>query len=220
MNVCFFACGEEYADEAEMAAEALRLTNPHAKIYCLTDQDTQFKTLEPVRGQYSKSTLMYDRIVGQAHFLRDNRQALFLDSDCLVGQDLTNAFKGPISVTKRIPPKQTPGQIYNCGVLFGSGAQAISFWLHWIDVFQFLERNAWKWYGDQIILAHLVGDYPSVNIYESETHNYIPTHLDSLDSVLPAKIVHFKGLKRKAWIPYYLDTLRKHYGAQDLRRSA
>ena len=221
MNVCFFAVGEPDAEMAEMAAEALRLTNPDAKAYVLTDAETQFKTLEPVRGHVSPHTLIYDRTIAQLHFLRQHREGvLFLDSDCIVNQPLEGVFEGPIALTRRVPPTKLPDQIYNGGVLYGEGHAGVAFWAHWVECYQYLPRQNWQWYGDQMLLVHLVPTYEVINVYH-EAHNYVWTNSRELDEVLPYYVVHFKGPKRKPYMPRYLDTLKARYGApENLLRSA
>ena len=203
MNVVYFAVGPEHAAMAELAASALRATNPTATAWVLTDTDTQFKTLQPVRGYVSPQTLIYDRTIAQYHFLLQKREALFLDSDCVVNRDLTGAFDGTICVTKRIPPKETLDQPYNGGVLYGQGHGGVAFWLHWCQMYWRIQRDAWAWYGDQAILAHTVKDYP-VTIYDSSTHNYVPTSAEDALELKDAYIVHFKGQRRKAFMQDYV----------------
>ena len=218
MNVVFFAVGQGFAQQAEDAASALRLTNPGVDAWCLTDQDTQFKTLRPYRIHSSKATLMYDRTLGQYQFLREHGSALFLDSDCVVNRSLEGVFSGTVAVTKRLPPVNIPHQIYSGAVLYGTGVDALKFWQDWIDMYPQLPRGSWKWWGDQMLLP-VLAEHHQVSVYESDTHNYVPTRLTECEVVMPAHIVHFKG-QRKPWMPFYLETLGDAYGAQDLRRSA
>lgn len=203
MNVVYFAVGQEHAAMAELAATALRATNPAATAWVLTDPDTQFQTLQPVRGYVSAQTLIYDRTIAQYHFLVQQREALFLDSDCVVNRDLTGAFDGSIAVTKRIPPKEAANQPYNGGVLYGRGHGGVAFWMHWCQLYWHIQRDAWAWYGDQAILPHLVKDYP-VTVYDGSTHNYVPTSAEDALELKDAYIVHFKGPRRKAFMADYV----------------
>lgn len=204
MNVVYFAVGPEHAEMAELAAIALRATNPTADAWVLTDAETQFETLKPVRGFVSPQTLIYDRTIAQYYFLLQHREALFLDSDCVVNRDLTGAFEGGICVTKRIPPKAVADQPYNGGVLYGRGHGGVAFWMHWCEMYWRIQRDAWAWYGDQLILSHIVKDYP-VTVYDSSTHNYVPTSIDDAGKRHDAYIVHFKGQRRKPFMGQYVQ---------------
>jgi hypothetical protein len=208
MNIVFFAVGDEHAAMAELAAEAARITNPAADLYVLTDIHTQFRTLTPVRGHCSKETLMYDRTIAQYHFLRDRREAIFLDSDCVVQRDLTGAFAGPVAVTERIPPKNAAGQIYNGGVLYGSGHAGVAFWLSWCELYWLIQRDAWAWYGDQVLLAKLVPNYTSTQVYPSHTHNLVLSSAVEIDAHPDAYIVHYKG-KRKHWMRDHVEAIKQ-----------
>lgn len=188
---------------AELAATALRATNPSAEAYVLTDTSTTFRTLTPVRGWVSAQTMIYDRTILQYQFLLQHREALFLDSDCVVQKDLTGAFDGTICVTERVPPKAVPDQIYNGGVLYGQGHGGVAFWLHWCELYWHIQRDAWAWYGDQVLLARMAKNYP-VTVYSSQTHNFVPTRADEASD---AYIVHFKGSVRKEWMRSYVDRL-------------
>lgn len=211
MNVVYFAVGQEFAEQAELAAEALRLTNPGAEAWVITDQNTQFETLTPYRTHSSPHTLIYDRTLTQWRFLREHGSALFLDSDCVVNGPLDDVFAGPIAVTDRVPPRAVPHQIYNGGVLYGEGPQARKFWQDWADMYSQLERGAWAWWGDQMILPTLI-EHHQVNVYPSATHNYIPVYYSECNTRIDTHIVHFKG-KRKPWMPTYIDNLKAWYGA-------
>lgn len=215
MNVVYFAIGQEFAAQAELAAEALRMTNPEAKAWVLTDKTTEFKTLVPFRMHSSPATLIYDRTIMQFRFLREHGYALFLDSDCVVNRPLQDVFSAPITLTKRVPPKAVPEQIYNGGVLYGEGKPALKFWLEWVDLYQQIDRGAWAWWGDQMILPILVPHHPVTVLESQEQYNHIPTRLDQLGEVLPATIVHFKGNQRKSWMPVYVETLRAHHGTTE-----
>lgn len=223
MNVVFFAVGEEHAALAELAAECVRLTNPSAKVWALTDPMTGFQTITPVRGHTSPQTMMIDRLIAQYHFLRQEGEALFLDSDCVVQRDLTDVFKGPVSVTERVPPKAAQGQPYNGGVLYGRGPEAVEFWAILREIMDFMQRDAWAWFGDQLALAHVVphcGDI--VNVYPCETHNY-PPNVDELkwssdDKMRDAFIVHFKGERRKAQMRQYVDQLKARHRGKNIHR--
>ncbi len=200
MNVVYFAVGEEFASQAEMAAEALRLTNPSARPWLLTDMHTK-ASLETFRGHTSAQTLIYDRTLMQLGFLREHGSALFLDSDCVVNRSLDGVFQGPIGVTQRTPPKQVQQQIYNGGVLYGEGEEAIRFWQAWVDMYPQLERGAWAWWGDQMILPFMIPHHPEVNIY-GEDHNYAFRHPSECARVMDAFIVHFKGKRKPLMAPY------------------
>jgi len=190
---------------AELAASALRATNPEAVAYVLTDTTTTFRTLQPVRGYVSPQTMIYDRTIAQYQFLLQHREALFLDSDCVVRRDLSGVFDGSICVTDRIPPKAVPDQIYNGGVLYGRGHGGVAFWLHWCQLYWHIQRDAWAWYGDQLLLAHMAKTYP-VTVYSGQTHNYVPS---GPDDETDAYIVHFKGPKRKAWMVDYVQRMMR-----------
>lgn len=221
MNTVYFAVGAEFAKQAELAASAMRLSNPHARAWVITDQETQFETLEPYRTHTSEATLMYDRTLAQWQFLREHARALFLDSDCVVNCDLKGVFAGDVCVTVRKPPLQVPEQIYNGGVLYAEGGRAIRFWQDWADQFPVLPRDKWAWWGDQMTLPGVVEHHVhSVTVYPSETHNYVPTQFhECLEPMGGRVIVHFKG-KRKDWMPIYVDVLRAHHGAETVHRSA
>ena len=212
MNVVYFATGQKSAEQAELAAEALRITNPGARPWVLTDMHTQFRTLEPFRMHCSQKTMIFDRTILQFNFLREHGHALFLDSDCVVNKPLQGMFAGPLAVTKRKPPKAVPEQIYNGGVLYGEGKEALRFWQSWVDTYQQIDRGAWEWWGDQMILPVIVPHF-QVKVYESETHNFIPTKINLPFDELPANIVHFKGEKRKPWMPLYVDMLRERHAS-------
>ena len=218
MNIVYFAVGEQYAKQAEAAASILRLTNPTAKAWCITDKETPFDTLMPFRTHSSHATLIYDRTLAQYQFLREHNKALFLDSDCVVNGPLTGVFKGPVSITDRVPPKQAATQIYNGGVLYGEGREALKFWQDWIDMYPQLERGAWGWWGDQMILP-ILAEHHKPNVFPGNTHNYVPTHLVECYSPIKAHIVHFKGT-RKSWLPVYLDTLKEAYAEQRISHAS
>lgn len=225
MNVVYFAVGQEHAQMAELAAKALRLFHPDWDAYVLTDPDTQFQTLKPVRGYCSQMTLMYDRAIMQRQFLMEHlnqyEPTLFLDSDCIVNRPLTGFMHGPVGVTWREPPKQAKGMNINGGVLWCEGRRALAVWSHMVDLFQYFQRDAWAWYGDQIALSEMHKEYSKwVYLYPCETHNYAWANPWECESILPSYIVHFKGTKRKALLPQYVSLLEAVYGAQDLRRSA
>jgi len=203
MNVVYFAVGQDHAELAELSASVLRVTNPNAEVYVLTDLTTQFSTLRPVRGHVSPRTRIYDRTILQYQFILQHREALFLDSDCVVQKDLSGAFDGSICVTERVPPKSVPDQIYNGGVLYGSGHGGVAFWLHWCQLYWFIQRDLWAWYGDQVLLARMAKNYP-LTIYGSSTHNFVPRREDEPND---AYIVHFKGEIRKAWMRNYARRL-------------
>lgn len=207
MKIAFFAVGAEHAEMAELAAEAARITNPNAELYVLTDVHTQFKTLTPVRGHCSTATLMYDRTIAQYHFLREHRKALFLDSDCVIQRDLTNAFDGPVAVTERIPPQMIADQIYNGGVLYGEGYAGVAFWLSWCELYWLIQRDAWAWYGDQVLLAKLVPHYPSTTVYPSSAYNLVLSRRDQIHDHPDAYIVHYKG-KRKSWMLDHVEAIK------------
>lgn len=223
MNVVYFAVGQDHAEMAEDAAEALRLSNPKADAWVITDDATQFRSLIPFRVPCSEATLIYDRLLGQWRFLREHGRALFLDSDCVVNGDLDGVFKGPIAVTERVPPRGLESQIYNGGVLYAEGGDAVRFWQDWADQFPYMDRKGWAWYGDQVTLPLVVEHHTArVTVYPWETHNYVPTKLSECERPIIGKhIVHFKG-KRKSWLPVYLDVLRAHYNGrlESLLRSA
>jgi hypothetical protein len=206
VNIVYFAVGQEFAEQAELAAEAMRLSNPDAEAWCITDANTSFKSLQPYRVPIAGPSLIYDRL---------------LDSDCVVNGPMQGVFKGPVSVTERKPPGGCEDQIYNGGVLYAEGDQAVRFWQAWADQFIYVDRNAWAWWGDQLLLPLVVEHYKrDVSVYWWETHNYIPTKFVELAYPLQGKhIVHFKG-KRKPWLPYYVDSLKEFYGAQSLQRFA
>jgi hypothetical protein len=222
VNIVFFAIGHEYVGQAEMAAEAARLTNPHARLFLITDQTSAVNedVLESFRVHTSKPTLMYDRTLAQHQFLRKWGHAIFLDSDCVVNGPLSeDVFPGPVSVTKRVPPDGIETQVYNGGVLYGEGKDAVKFWQDWVDMYPQLERRLWAWWGDQLVLPLLVEQYKP-NIFPSETHNFIPWMYSQCENRIDAHIVHFKGERRKAWMPIYIETLKRHYGTENLHRSA
>ena len=218
MNIVYFAVGEEHAKQAEEAASILCLTNPSAKAWCITDKETQLDSLIPFRTHSSPATLIYDRTLTQYQFLREHGSALFLDSDCVVNRPLESVFKSPLSITDRIPPRQAQTQIYNGGVLYGEGQEALKFWQDWIDMYPQLERGAWGWWGDQMILP-ILAEHHKPNVFPAATHNYVPTHLVECYSLMSSHIVHFKGT-RKPWLPYYLDTLKAAYVEQRISHAS
>jgi hypothetical protein len=221
MNFVYFAVGAECAAQAELVAQALRLTNPDATAWCITDQETQFETLRPYRVHSSPPTLIFDRTVGQNRFLREHGAALFLDSDCVVNTAIDGVFDGPVAVTERVPPPNCPDQIYNGGVLYGDASDAcIQFWTSWVDSMLMLPREAWKWFGDQLVLPSLVEFYSDrVNVYECESHNYTPSELFEVQAYMYGRfIVHFKGRKRKRYLERYVEVLKDHYGTENLQR--
>lgn len=218
MNIVFFAVGHEHAWLAEQAAQAARITNPDARLWVITDQTTEFDTLEPFRIWTSVPTLMYDRTIGQLHFLQKHGEALFLDSDCAVSKPLEGAFAGDVCVTSRVTPTALREQPYNGGVLYGRGAAAIKFWSDFVRMYQYLERTHWHWWGDQMVLACIVPQYTDIVIYPAQTHNYIFANSREFLVDTGAWIVHFKGGKRKELLPEYVDSLKARYGAQNVSR--
>lgn len=210
MNLVYFGIGQDYIAQALMAAEAARLTNPRARMFIITDKFSHVpEGLEPFRVHSSNPTMILDRTLGQFQFLREWGHGVFLDSDCVVNGTLSQEIlPGPVSVTSRTPPSGLEQQAYNGGVLYGEGKEALKFWQDWVDMYPQLDRQYWRWWGDQMTLPLLV-EHHKPHVFPSETHNFVPTLRSQCERPIDAHIVHFKGDRRKAWMPLYVETLKR-----------
>jgi hypothetical protein len=157
------------------------------------------------------SNLMQAQLAGQLAFLQswdDKHPVVFLDADCLVARDLSEAFDGSFDVglTNRID-ETAP---INNGAMYlaaGSKQAALAFFGKALDM------CAEHWGGDQEAISRAAAPVPPKPCVEDRdgvrfgflsmlTHNVIPK-LEGAKHHNNPFVVHFKGTNKKDWASTY-----------------
>jgi hypothetical protein len=201
MNLAFLHVWVANKDTDDLAAKMVHSARKFGyHVIQMTDETTpQVSGVDEVRRlPWNGKRLMTYRM---KHLARLGVAALIVDTDILITQDVSDIREyGDIVLTKRTKPildkgvNITPYMPYNTGVMWCS---APIFWECAYKHCLGLSDSLQDWYGDQVSVK-LAADTYKVTEVPVEEWNYTPTNPQ--DCPATARILHYKGMDRKAWM--------------------
>jgi hypothetical protein len=229
----------DYLAVVALSFEAAKRRAPQARRVLLTDERTRIPNTvgaqEIIRMPVDAGHVMYERMRAQEQFLAirsAGRATIFMDVDIVPNQDPAPIFNEDFDVGLTWRPE--PEAPINGGLIFvGPGEQGRSFLqrcVGWYDalaadprVRPLFEHGLRAWWGDQYVLASLVGyrhfasqpppgvgvDGTRVRLLSSAEFNFVPDPdcSDTAQFMANRYFVHFKG-NRKPLQLKYVDYIR------------
>jgi hypothetical protein len=195
-----------FSEIVPIMIRSVRAAMPAASIVQMTDQATapMAGVDQVIRKHYDGVHLMTYRLRHLSEF--PSCEALFLDTDVVVQQDLSQLFEQTfdIALTRRDKAIPTPNGVdvakvapYNTGVML-SKPSGSEFWLHAHDYCARMSDEYQKWWGDQLAVK-AIAEVAPLRIMElpCEIFNYTPA--SEREDLSGKAVVHYKG-DRKAWM--------------------
>jgi hypothetical protein len=155
---------------------------------------------EVLRLSWDKTRLMTYRLRHLAQL--DDTPTCIVDTDILFRKDVSDVwnYDFDIALTRREREIDVNGfdiatvMPYNTGVMF---CRNQDFWKDAHDVCRSLPAKHQDWWGDQLSVKQVAGDYRLLELPVAEW-NYAPSHAD--DAPAQARVLHYKGKVRKDWM--------------------
>lgn len=191
---------------AQMMIQSCKRAMPDIPVIQLTDQSPEVPGVDSViRLKADDLNLMPFKM---KHLANLEPPFIFLDTDMLITESLESVFDSPFDVAmywrNKIVSTQTGEKVhmpYNAGFIASKNKD---FWRDAYELCKNQEEKFKVWFGDQIAIFDLskTGKYRILNL--PETWNHPPDSPHDLN----AKVVHYKGEKRKAWMPMAFNLLK------------
>lgn len=191
---------------AQTMVASVKRVMPHTPIIQLADMTTT-----PIRGITDKCViepdddyLMTFRLKAMASMTGN---VIFLDTDVLLTEPIQGVFDSEFDVAmvhrghQRIAMDTiVPPMPYNTGFI---ASRTPTFFQRCYSACRAFPDKYKEWFGDQLAVAQVAPDY-NVRLLADEW-NHAPRNPDDLD----AKVLHYKGAKRKGWMLPAWEALRK-----------
>lgn len=199
-------------------------THFHSGCRCiiLSDQDTVFPfdaDIDIIRFDLDSKQPMLSRSQAWLSYLEQaNSHVVFLDSDILINASLAPVFENAfdVALTYRDETKWP----INAGINFVHGehlAQGQTFYQAWLDLYKTQHSQASIWGGDQDVLREMLKevDYSRTDAFIHEqdafkiyllpcsSYNYSSIDEQMADHYPDKKVLHFKGRRKSAMLPYW-----------------
>lgn len=193
----------EHVVMADLLIRSARHVMPDVPIIHLTDADTP--AIVGVDDVRRLPKMPFD-VLRCEHLAHCEGDWLYLDTDCVLQQDIRHIFEMPFDVAvadrdgclvegeEDLPFIQaTP---YNLGVVF---SRSRDFWMAVKDKLLTMTSARQEWMGIQFAACDVVAEGRfDVRILPGRLYNYAPHHAD--EDLRHAAIVHYKGPMRKDWM--------------------
>jgi hypothetical protein len=190
---------------ARMMIQSCKRVMPEIEVVQLTDDSQRVPGSDSVtRLDADDEFLMPFKL---KHLSQIGTPFIFLDTDMLVTESLASVFDSPFDVAmywrdKVIKTKERLLHMpYNAGFI---ACNNNDFFKDCHDKCKTYSEDYRQWFGDQIAIFETAkeGKYKLLDL--PETWNHPPESLHDLN----AKVLHYKGEKRKAWMPQAFNLLK------------